>query len=359
MRTKSLALLILALGCGALAAAGVTRVLAKRNSATPSTVVGDVANIFVAIDEIEVSQELSAQMLRQEAWPIDRIPEGAISDFEDIEGRRPKVKLYPGEPILDMKLIKRGEGGGGKLDRVPTGYRVVPVRVDSVSGGSGLVLPQDRVDVVVYVKDDQLGAKQGIHTVLQNVKVFAVNDTVDIDPSAPQTSMNAQTISLLLTPKEAKKAMLATELGKIRLVLRGPEDNQVEEDADAVGPLALFPGLQDMLPGAEPEPVTEPEPDLVLPQVKTEHPQHHMRMLRGARPSVDVLAFGIEHGLTVSGKPRFSWPLEGRLQYARWPKVETLDYPIMVTGRVGTLLPASNSSEGGQPESMSSFDDGQ
>ena len=48
MRPKSLALLLLALGCGLVASIGITEVMAKRN-AEPTGPTGDTQSIFVAM----------------------------------------------------------------------------------------------------------------------------------------------------------------------------------------------------------------------------------------------------------------------------------------------------------------------
>ena len=91
---------------------------------------------------------------------------------------------------------------------IPNGYRVVSVQVDSVSG-STLILPGDRVDVLVYLVGN---AQHGIpetstRTVLQDIKVFAVNDVVDMDKDK-EKSISSKTISLLATPA-ARRAGIA------------------------------------------------------------------------------------------------------------------------------------------------------
>jgi pilus assembly protein CpaB len=237
MRAKSMALLMLALGCGLVASIGITQVMAKR-STDSSGPTGDTAPIFVAVKDISLGESLTAEMLKQEPWPKDRVPSGAISKIEDVEGRRTRQKLFAGEPILEIKLLGKGANAQGASTGIPKGYRVVSVKVDSVSG-SGLILPGDRVDVLVYL----VGSAQkdiietSTRTVLQDIKVFAVNDVVDLDnkdsKDSKDKSISATTISLLVTPAQAAKVTLASELGKIRLVMRGPEDNAHSEDVSA------------------------------------------------------------------------------------------------------------------------------
>jgi pilus assembly protein CpaB len=234
MRAKSMALLMLALGCGLVASIGITQVMAKRNS-EPTGPTGDTLPVFVAVKDVSLGDSLTAEMIKQEPWPKDRVPPGAISKIEDVEGRRTRQKLFAGEPILENKLLGKGSSSQGASSVIPKGYRVVSVKVDSVSG-SGLILPGDRVDVLVYL----LGNTQkdifetSTRTVLQDIKVFAVNDVVDLESKdAKEKSISAKTISLLVTPAQAAKVTLACEMGKIRLVMRGPEDSSHVEDSVA------------------------------------------------------------------------------------------------------------------------------
>lgn len=228
-----MALLMLALGCGLVASIGITQVMAKRNS-EPSGPAADTVPIFVAVRDISLGEPLSSAVVRQESWPKDKVPAGAPSNIEDVEGRRVRQKLFAGEPILENKLLSKGASAQGASAVIPLGYRVVSVQVDSVSG-SGLILPGDRVDVLVYL----VGSSQheipetSTRTVLQDIKVFAVNDVVEMDKDGKEKSIIAKTISLLVTPAQAAKVTLACEMGKIRLVMRGPDDNAHAEDATA------------------------------------------------------------------------------------------------------------------------------
>ncbi|HYW78265.1 MAG TPA: Flp pilus assembly protein CpaB [Thermoguttaceae bacterium] len=233
MRAKSFALLILALGCGLVASIAVTQVLAKKD-AGPVAPSADEVSVFVAMEDIGFAEPLTSQVLKIEPWPKGKIPAGALTKIEDIEGRKTRTKLFAGEPILENKLFPKGKNAAGVAELIPRGYRAIPVSVDSVSGGSGMIRPGDRVDVTVYVQRNPAQGIQetGIQDVLQDIKVFAVNNVVDIETeSATGKQMSAKTISLLVTPNDAKKLMLATELGSVRLMMRGAggEDTYSEE----------------------------------------------------------------------------------------------------------------------------------
>jgi pilus assembly protein CpaB len=222
MRGKSLALLALALGCGLVASLGITQVMAKRNDP-----VADMETVLVAAKDIPTGGQITAPMLKLEQRPKEQVSPGALNRIEDVEGRRARAELFAGDIILEQKLLGKDATGRGADALVPKGYRVVSVRVDAVSGGAGLLLPGSRVDLLVHVtRNPALGFQQTTtKTVLQDLKVFAVNDVVSVDPNGPETkSIAARTVSLLVTPAQAEKITLASELGVIRLVMRGIEE---------------------------------------------------------------------------------------------------------------------------------------
>ena len=242
MRPKSLALLLLALGCALVASIGITEVLSRGEPAGPT---GDTQPIFVAMTDIGLGDLITPEVLKLEQWPKDKIQRGAISLIEDIEGRRARTKIYADEPILENRLLGKGASEQGATALIPKGYRVVPVKVNLVSGGSSLILPGDRVDVMVHlVRNPGRDIPETVtRTILQDIKVFAVDDVVDLEHEKDSSgkSIAAKTISLLVTPNQAAKVMLATHMGTINLVMRSPEDDEQIANAQA-RPGELFGG---------------------------------------------------------------------------------------------------------------------
>jgi pilus assembly protein CpaB len=80
-----------------------------------------------------------------------------------------------------------------------------------------------------------------VQTVLQDIKVFAV-DTVFVGKSdKDEQAAAAKTVTLEVTPSQAEKVTLATEMGNIRLVLRGTDDG-TETVGDGTTVARLFGG---------------------------------------------------------------------------------------------------------------------
>lgn len=234
MRPKPIILLVLALGCGLVASVGINQVLAKRRAEAPVPT-GETKAILVAMADIESGTVVTPQLVKLEEWPVDKVPQGAMNDPTKSENRRTKTRIYAGEPLLEFKLLREGEGDGASAV-IPKGYRVVAVRVDDVSGGSSLIRPDDRVDLLVFLQENpSRGIKETTtRTILQDIRVFAVNDIYAGQSSeAPDKGVAARTISVLVTPEQAEKVTLATQMGEIRLVLRSREDIGESETSGA------------------------------------------------------------------------------------------------------------------------------
>lgn len=216
----------MALGCGLVAAVGINQILAR-----PATEVQTVG-IVVAKREIKKGDMIQPDDIRLQEWHVDSLPEGAIQKIEELAERRVKSNIVPGEAILKTKLI--GGGGRDEVDPIPQGMKGVAIKVDNVSGGAGLILPGDNVDVLLHV---EANPSRGIpstatKTLLRNIKVYAVDDVRD-RPIEGEPSIAAKTIMLLLTPKQAAVVTHATEIGHIRLVLRSIKSSDDDDSVDS------------------------------------------------------------------------------------------------------------------------------
>jgi pilus assembly protein CpaB len=238
MRTKSIVLLVLALGCGLVASIGISQIIEQNKQAPQESV--ETEAILVAMKPIAGQEQLKAENIKLEQWPKHLVPKGALTKLEDIEGRRIKYSLAPGEPILQTKLV--GEDDRRATTDVPPGYRLKAVHADAVSAVGNLIQPGDRVDVLVYLRNNFQGGQQqaGTATILQDIKVFAVNDQWRPGEDAGSEPIPVKNVTLLLTPEQVEKLTLASELGKVSLVLRSPDDEVATDMSEGTTPQDLF-----------------------------------------------------------------------------------------------------------------------
>ncbi|MGA2501985.1 MAG: Flp pilus assembly protein CpaB [Tepidisphaeraceae bacterium] len=220
MRPRSLILLLLALGCGLIASIGISEVMAKRNQSTA----GEMTGIFIAVTDIPMGDVIKPEMVKVEDWPKAQVPPGALSSPSEMENRRPKTRIFAGSPILENQLLNKGSSEGGAAEAITPKYRVVAVNINPGSGVGSLIRPADHVDVLVYITTNNRESTETVaRTVLQNIKVFAVDGIFAVDAPS-EKACSPKTISLEVTPDQAELVTLAEQLGPIKLVLRSPED---------------------------------------------------------------------------------------------------------------------------------------
>src|SRR5262249_5377211 len=152
-------------GCGVVASVGSIQLMDARNNSEDQ---GDKQTVFVAMADINPNEPLTAQNIKTEEWPKAIVPAGALTKMEELEGKRCKVKVYAGEPILASKMLGPDDMLGAAKD-IPPGYRVAHVKIDSVSGSSNLIMPGDRVDVLVFRNTNNDMNATAARIVLQDV----------------------------------------------------------------------------------------------------------------------------------------------------------------------------------------------
>ena len=228
MRNKRLILALAgAIVCGLLAVMLVTRYLSSFR-----TFQQDLNNFVVASAEIPLGAKIAPEQLSLAPIPNGSAPEGAFRKLEDVVGRVAVTPIGLREPITKMKLAPEGTGAGLPAV-IPEGFRAMTVRVDNIIGVSGFVMPGSYVDVVAVIVPVQEKAAQGpiSKIVLQNIKVLASGAKID-SPSDQRQPTDVTAVTLLVTPEQAEKLVLAANEGKLQLVMRNYGD---QEDTQTPG----------------------------------------------------------------------------------------------------------------------------
>ncbi|MCO6046530.1 Flp pilus assembly protein CpaB [Aeoliella sp. ICT_H6.2] len=230
MRPKSLLLLALALGCGLVASIGISQVMDKSGEKVVSY---ETESIYVATVNINLNDPIDESMVSLQDWPKDKVPQGAIQSFDELENRRPRTTIIQGEPILEGKLLAEGEVYD-PIGHIPPGMRLKTISVDAEKSAAGLLSPGDRVDLQLFVARNPA---QGFPTartrvILQNIRIFAVDQTVQRAADGGEGRSIAKTVSLLLTPEQANKVALAEQVGELNLIPRSPGDETVTQDIE-------------------------------------------------------------------------------------------------------------------------------
>jgi pilus assembly protein CpaB len=230
MRPKSLILLVLALGCGLVASIGISQVL---DSNSKNNIAIETVPIYVALHNINLGDPVDDGMVSLQEWPKDKVPVGAVTKWEDIEGRRPKTIIFQGEPLNDGKFLAKGETHD-PIAGIPPGMRLKTVQVDASKSAAGLLSPGDRVDVQLFVpRNDRNGVTNPFtKIILQNVRVYAVDQAVQRTSEGTEERSIAKTVSLVVSPEQASRITTAENLGEISLIPRHPDDDVIVDDAE-------------------------------------------------------------------------------------------------------------------------------
>jgi pilus assembly protein CpaB len=206
--------------------------------ALPQRVIADTAaarqRILVATTRLPAGTLLRAKDV---VWqPIDgaaepgqilRLPAASNANTEvdeqspgEVYGAALRATVTAGEPIRRAAIVKPGDRDFLQVVLSP-GARAIAIPVATGGASTGLLYPGDRVDVILTqtFKNDPLLTRRSVsETVVESLRVLAVDAP---DTKATGTSNGfGRTVTLEVTPEQAEKINVATELGKLSLTLR-------------------------------------------------------------------------------------------------------------------------------------------
>ncbi len=221
--------------------------------------------VVVATRKLQYGQPLTAKSLKVVQFSKDSAPPNAFASIEDLisEGEKRIVlrSIEPSEPILKSKITGFGERATISAQLTP-GMRAFTLRIDSVSGVAGFLLPNDRVDIFLTRSNaDGLAA----NLLMQNVKVIAIDQFSDKESNQARI---ARTATVEVSPKDAQALALAQQVGRLTMSLR-----QIDEVATTDEPSVIR--LEDIIqteqapkpaPAAPRGPCTRKGIELICPE---------------------------------------------------------------------------------------------
>ncbi len=144
--------------------------------------------------------------------------------------------ILANEPIIDAKIVRADEGGYMAVMLNP-GMRAlaVPVSVDNTAGG--VILPGDRVDILVTHQTPRTtgsGTIDSVQPVLRNIRVLAIDQQVAAEEG--KQSVIGATATLEVSPSDGQVVTLAKASGTLSLMLRSYADTAGPSGAVAAAP---------------------------------------------------------------------------------------------------------------------------
>jgi pilus assembly protein CpaB len=261
----------LALLIGILSAAMVYRYLRAQQlelERARESAQGVAVDVVVANEVIPIGSRITEQQVHVVSWPTDARPDGSFTTTAEVAGKIARVTIQKNQPVDGAYLTSDAAGLLPLI--IEEGMRAMSVKVDNVTGVSGFITPNSRVDVLVSGNVENGGeGQQRSKIVLQNIKVLAIGTTIEQHDDKP---IEVPTVTLLVTPEDAERLTLATRQEPVRLALRHYRD---EEDVVTRGVtirelFGLSGSRKDGKPAApKPAPPERPSVEILLGEKRT------------------------------------------------------------------------------------------
>jgi pilus assembly protein CpaB len=167
--------------------------------------------------------------------PKEFVPGTAVTPegYANVEGARLAVDMKRGEILIRGTL--EGADTSTFSTRVSTGIRAITLTVDEVNSISGLLQPNDRVDLYFTAKPSKASraaspnALDQTRLLMQNVDILATGRQVrPTIANGSQTGVGRAftTITIEASPTDVQRLILAQKAGALTAVLRGNTDTQ-------------------------------------------------------------------------------------------------------------------------------------
>jgi pilus assembly protein CpaB len=220
----------------------------------------DGTHVVAAAMAIPYGTKVEGRHLKYVEIPNDVAPTGFFTSVDDVTGTVATTPIARGE-ILIADRFAAHESGSTLAALVGENMRALTVRVNDVIGVAGFLLPGNRVDVLASRKD---GNRRAVtETILQNIKVLAVDQTATTEKNEP---VIVRAVTLEMTPPQAEILVKARTEGEIQLTLRNPLEQMAAADP-------------------EPEPAPQPvqKPVVAKPQSRPSNSSTTVTVIRGTQ----------------------------------------------------------------------------
>ncbi len=226
--------------------------------------------VLVVKKDLPAGSFLAAEDVEWKSWPAESVTDGmlkkGVAEEKSYVGAVVRTGLRAGEPIVGGRILKTDEHGFLAAVLLP-GMRAMTVKISPVSGVAGFIFPNDMVDVILAhevqrTDDTRMVDRRVSETVLENVRVVALDQKTNDQNNEPKV---AELATIEVTPKQAEKLALVSQMGTLSLVLRSlsanvapvvktTSDAAAETDKTGIAPQILE-AAQRAMPGATVKPL--------------------------------------------------------------------------------------------------------
>ncbi len=193
--------------------------------------------ILVATHQIRTGLLLRAEDMRWKEVASSDVLTGYLARGRDSEasyvGAVARRDFSEGEPLVATALVKPQERGFLAAVLAPN-MRAVTITVSAQQSFAGLLLPGDRVDIILTQRFNDAATNPAHQivgeTVLHDLRLIAVDQKMSGTSSSPArlsttSGDTPKTITLEVSELDAEKLLVAAELGNVAIALRPLEDS--------------------------------------------------------------------------------------------------------------------------------------
>jgi pilus assembly protein CpaB len=143
----------------------------------------------------------------------------------EVFGAALRDNVASGEPIRRNAIVRPGDRDFLQIVLLPEA-RAIALPLATGGASTRLLSPGDHVDLILtqtFKNDPSLTRRSVSETVIESLRVLAI-DAADTKATVADTGFG-RAVTLEVTPQQAEKISVATELGKLSLMLRSNNAN--------------------------------------------------------------------------------------------------------------------------------------
>jgi pilus assembly protein CpaB len=231
MNKKSMIIVSIAVVSGLLAVFLVNRYITTKEKAINEGM--EMVPVVAITQDTMAGQKITTKIIARRNVPQKYLHTNAVlaKDYELLIGQELIYPMKRGDTVLWTSLSAEAERlMTGLATAVTKGERALSIAVDEVSGVSGLIKPNNHIDILCTVRSE-IDEEEATITLLQNITVLATGSAMAGDRSKKG---GYRTLTLLVTLEEAELLVFAQKRGKLITILRNEEDIETKEDIPKV-----------------------------------------------------------------------------------------------------------------------------
>jgi len=193
----------------------------------------NLSTVVVAKQDIPAGATIAENMVEEITVNTAMLQPRAATSIDRVVNKVTLAPISKDEQILLNKLALTGQELSLSA-KVPPGKRAITIPVDNIASVGGMIRPGDHVDIVGIVPIPMVGPdgkqvnQMTYLPLFQNVLVLAVGQDFANTLASQKQVTSSPIITFALSPQEANLIAFVQEQGKIRLILRSPQDAQIQ-----------------------------------------------------------------------------------------------------------------------------------